>query len=276
MYKPYFLQSITEFEIHTSKLDVFGFIIVFAILAALIIFMNTSNRIKNNAIFKGKGVDIKLANRSNVDKIFFSQVKYLGLNKKEASVLEKILKVNGENPSAILGNSAKVDECFKYTYNRIMREKKTEDSRQELLELFSIRNAVEYFYAVRKNGSKKVIVRSFRRKSSKIPCTIYPIVVKPESNKFNAPKKLVIENKDMYQGIVMNVSQGGCAITTMNTFKTGSFIKIGFNIGREPVTALGQILRFNKDNSDWVYHIKFLKLSKNSILALNVFVFDYL
>jgi hypothetical protein len=275
MYKSYFLQSISEFEIKTSPLDIAGFVIVFCLLTALIIFMNTSERIKKNAVLNGKGIDIKLKERVHVDANFFSKVKYLGLNKHEASVLEKTLNIDGENPSAVLLDAAKVNECFKYACNKILRDKNpNDDAQQQLLELFSIRNAVEYGYAVKKKQTDKTIARSYSRKSLASPCTIYKVIMKTTSGKPGGKKTLDIQKDAVYSGTVVNVSQGGCAVSAANNIRIGSLIKTDFKISSEPVTALCQILRSNKDGSNWVYHVKFLKLSKKSLLTLNMFIFD--
>jgi hypothetical protein len=275
MYKSYLLQSVSEFQIHTSRWDIFGFIAVFVLLAALIIYMNTSDRIKKNAILRGKGVDIKIIERSHVDANFFNKVKYLGLNKKEASILERTLNVNGEDPSTVLWDAAKVDEYFRYAYTKITRDKNPDDIQQQLLELFSIRNAIEYAYAVKKSEINNTTARSFFRKSLTVPYVAYKVIMKNTSGKSGRQKKLVIQNDAAYSGTFVNVSQDGCEVSSVNNIRTGSLIKIDFKIGNEPVTALGQILRSNKDGANWVYNIKFLKLSKKSLITLNIFVFNY-
>ncbi|MDR0663615.1 MAG: PilZ domain-containing protein [Spirochaetaceae bacterium] len=271
----YFLQSISEFEIKTSPLNVAGFVAVFILLAALIIYMNSSERIKKNAVFRGKGVDFKLKERVRFDANFYSQVKYLGFTKRETSVLEKILTINGEAPSVVFHDAGKVDEYFRQSYNKIVRDNDPDNIQQELLELFSIKNAVEYFHAFKKPQTEKAVVRGFRRKVLDAPCVVYKVIVKSPDGKSKGKKTLSVQNDAAYPGKIINVSQGGCSVSMIQNIKTGILIKIDFKIGREPVIALGEILRANKEGANWVYHIKFLKLSKKSLITLNAFVFDY-
>jgi hypothetical protein len=275
MNKLYFLQGLSEFQIQPSMLNVIGFIVVFALVTALIIYMNTSERIKKHAAFRGKGVDIKLKEHISVNASFYNEVKTFGLTKREASVLEKILKINDEDPSVVLRDAGKLDECFKQAYNDIIRSKDTDNIQQELLELFSIRNAVEYFYTFKKNETKNAVARGFRRKALNTPCVVYKVIEKNEKDKPKGKKTLAVQNDAPYGGKTINVSQSGCAISMTQSVKTGALIKIEFKINRELVAALGEVIRFNKNGANWVYHIKFLKLSKKSLITLNMFIFDY-
>jgi hypothetical protein len=256
-------------------LNIIGFIVVFTRVSAQIIYINKSDRKNKNAAVKGKGVDIKLKERVHVDTNFYNEVKLLGLTKTEASVLEKVLKVNNENPSVVFRDAGKVDEYFKQAYNNIMRNKEPDSIQGELLELFSIRNAIEYFHAFKEKRNDKIVARGFRRKDLNAPCVVYKVIVKNSGRKSKGKKTLAVQNDAVYEGKVIDVSQGGCAIVMAQSVKTGWFIKIDFKINREPVAALGEVLRANKDGANWVYNIKFLKLSKKSIIALNTFVFDY-
>jgi hypothetical protein len=275
MHKTYLLQSLSEFQIHTSPLSVASFVIIFVLLIVLFIYLNVSKRLKNNAAFNGKGLYIKLWEHVQVDADFYNELKYAGLTKKEASVLEKILKLNGEKPLAVLKNCDKVDEYFMQSYNNIMRDKNSDNIQQELLDLFSARQNIEYYYAVKKSGPKQVVARNFCRKALSVPCTIRLVIMKTTDGNLKGQKKLVLQNNVVYSGTFVNISQGGCAISSKHGLKAGSLIKLDFKIDGDPVAALGKILRLNKEGANWVYHIKFLKLSKKSIIALNVFIFDY-
>jgi hypothetical protein len=275
MHKPYLLQSLSEFQIHTSPLGVAGFVVIFVLLTVLFIYLNVSTRIKNTAVFKGKGICIKLWERVQVDADFYNELKYAGLTKKEASALEKILKLNGEDPLVVLKNGDKVNEYFMQSYNNIMRDKNSDNIQQELLDLFSARHNIEYYYSVKRSSPAQTVARNFCRKSLSEPCSIRLITMTNTDGNLKRQKKLVLQNNEVYSGTFVNISQGGCTITSTQGLKAGSLIKLDFKIDSEPVAALGQIQRINKEGANWVYHIKFLKLSKKSIIALNVFIFDY-
>jgi hypothetical protein len=268
---PYILQSISQFAIKSNPTDVVGFIVTFAFLIVLIVFMNVSKRIKSSAIFNGRGVEIKTGTGLKLDRTFYGKVRYLDLSKKEAAILEKILKSDGGNPYANLLNSVKVDENFRLAYRKIVREKRMDEAQADLLELFSIRNTVEMGLLTEKKGTGKKLIRNFRRKNTNINCKIYLVIV----NDSKSQKKLVLQHDPMYPGIIQNISQGGCAMIAAGIFKINSMIKIDFNIGKQSDAALGQIIRINKETRNFIYHIKFLKLSKQTILDINTFIFEY-
>jgi hypothetical protein len=61
----------------------------------------------------------------------------------------------------------------------------------------------------------------------------------------------------------------------INALAINNLVKIDFSIGKQANAALGQIIRINKETNRSVYHIKFLKLSKQTIIDLNAFIFGY-
>ncbi|MDR0409676.1 MAG: PilZ domain-containing protein [Spirochaetaceae bacterium] len=273
MRSPYLLQNIMEFKIQSNPMDAAGFVIALVLLTALIIYLNVSKKVKNSAVFRGEGINITKRKRIHVDSEFYNEVKHIGLNKKEAEILEKILKEEGdENPIAVLYNEEKTNECFKYAYKKIVQEEGEDGGLFRILDLFSIRNAVEYFYANEKADSGTV-VRNFRRKPMNVPCVFYQVISIKQG--FSKKRKLVVENDCKYAGTILNVSQGGCAISVTQHIKASKMIKIEFRAFKKEVAALGQILRFNKDGANWVYHIKFLRLPKTSLAVLNAYIFEY-
>jgi hypothetical protein len=274
-FSPYLLQSLSEFQIQTNPKDTIGFIVVVVLTTALFIYMNVSKTIRNSKAFKGEGIEIPKWNRPRVDPRFYRTIKSSGLSKREVAKLEKILGYDGGYPEEVLYDSAKLDASFEHAYDHILREYSSEDARQALLELFSIRNAIEYFLTAGKSGNAEIIPHKFRRKQTDIKCVLHVVITKKVRVKFKMQKKLVLANIPMYSGTVLNVSQSGCAILTTQSIKAGSFLKIEFNINDTLVIALGSVRRLNMNGDNWVYHIKFLKLSRNSIIALNSFIFGY-
>ena len=267
----YPLQSINQFAIQSDPQDTLGFVITFVILIVLIVFLNVSKRIRNSVIFAGRGLEVKTRTGPKVAGAFYNKIKYMNLGRKEAAVLERILKSDGGNPYANLLNPVKMDENFRLAYKRILREKRADDIQTSLLELFAIRNVVELAISTGKNTKEKNIVRDFRRKNTNIGCKIYLVTMKNTKGQ----KKLVLRPDITYQGNIHNISQGGCAIMAAAVLKINSLVKIDFNIGRQAGAALGQIIRINKEANRFIYHIKFLKLSKQTIVDINIFIFDY-
>ncbi|MDR2658442.1 MAG: PilZ domain-containing protein [Spirochaetaceae bacterium] len=271
----YLLQSIMQFKIQSNPSDTAGFLIAFVVLAALIIFLNVSRKIRNSAVFRGEGVVIPKKPHIHIDKDFYQKVKFIGLDKRETAFLEKILEESDEDPFTVLQNSAKTDECFKQMHDNIIREKHGEDAIPELMDLFSIRNAVEYFYANEAKPYSKNVIRNYRRRNINCVIIFYLVITIKQRSKFTTQKKLVVEDDCKYLGNMMNISQGGCAISMKQYVKAGQMIKIEFTINMNKITALAQILRLNKNVDNWIYHIKFLRLSKKSLVALNEYIFEY-
>jgi hypothetical protein len=272
---PHLLQALSEFQIQADPKNAIGFIIAFVLLIAVLIYMNVSKAIMNSKAFRGEGVEIPKWHRPHVDPQFYRTIKSSGLTKREAEKLEKILEYSGDSPEEILYDNAKLDASFEHAYEQILREYPVEKMQSALLEIFSIRNAVEYFLAVKKSGNTEIVLHKFRRKQADIKCIFYLVIAKKVRVPLRKKKKLVLVDNPMYRGTLLNVSQGGCAIMTTQSIKAGSFLKIEFKINDTLVTALGSIQRLNMNGDNQVCHIKFLKLSRNSIITLNSFIFGY-
>jgi hypothetical protein len=275
MHKLYLLQDITEFKIQSNPLDATGFLIVLAVAIAFLLFLNISKKVRNSGFFENKGFVINKKKRVRVNSGFYREVKHIGLNKREAAVLENILKEKGEDTISVLYDETKTDEHFKEAYQNILRQRSGEETLPVLLDLFSIRNAIEYFYANEKNTFGDTVVRNFRRKSMKSPCIFYLVISVNQDAKSGNRKELVVEEDCKYSGNMLDISQGGCAISIKQHIKTGQMIKIEFTLTKQKIAALGQIIRFNKDGDNWIYHIKFLRMSNKSLVALNEYIFGY-
>ncbi|MDR0383548.1 MAG: PilZ domain-containing protein [Spirochaetaceae bacterium] len=275
LFSLYMLQSLTEFEITTDPKNVIGFFISLALFVALLIYMNLSKKVRESKVFKGEGVDIIKPRKPGGDPNFYKAIKNSGLNKAEAEKLEKILSFSGGDPLEILRDSAKMDACFQHSRDIVLRETPPENVQREMLEFFSIRNAIEYFLVMNENRSKEAVIHRFRRKQTNIACGFYLVVTKKVRVKFKTKIKLVLSKNPRHTGTMLNVSQSGCAIMAKQNIKADSFLKIEFNVNGTPIAALGKIRRLNRDGDYWIYHVKFLKLSGNSLIALNMFIFDY-
>jgi hypothetical protein len=272
---PHLLQALSEFQIQTDPKNAIGFIIALALLIAVLIYMNVSKAIINSKAFRGEGVELPKWRRPRVNPQFYRMIKSSGLTKREVEKLEKILDYGGDYPEEVLYDSGKLDASFEHAYDQILREYPVEDAQPALLELFSVRNAIEYFLAAREAGNEENVLHKFRRKQTDTKCVFYLVIKKEARIKSRMKEKLVLADTPMYRGTLLNVSQGGCAILTEQSIKAGSFLKIEFKINDTLVMALGSVQRLNMDGSNRVCHIKFLKLSKNSIITLNSFIFGY-
>jgi hypothetical protein len=118
--------------------------------------------------------------------------------------------------------------------------------------------------------------RRFRRKQIESSCSLFLVNAASVKTGKKRTSKLVVGNRG-YKGIMLDISIGGCAITTAAPLHADSIIKInvGFSGGSE-VSVLGQTIRINRSATAGVIaHIKFVKIPRKAYNAINSFVFGY-
>ncbi|GHT58667.1 hypothetical protein FACS1894109_13280 [Spirochaetia bacterium] len=109
--------------------------------------------------------------------------------------------------------------------------------------------------------------RQFRRRQTGLSADMY--LVRQEEKKF-------VAEKEKLAGKIMDISIGGCGIQTNSSIASGSRLKIEFNPNPALKAAvLGQCLRTNQNGTNTVMHIKFLKIPRRSLNAINALVFEY-
>jgi hypothetical protein len=129
---------------------------------------------------------------------------------------------------------------------------------------------VQLFHSTLISGSSK---RRFRRRHISIPSTFY--FVHLEKTGARGETRMVVDKRKL-SGSIMDISVGGCSILTKVSIPSGTRLKIEFARDKTiAVTALGQVLRTNRSGISTVMHVKFLKLSRKSLNAINTLVFEY-
>jgi c-di-GMP-binding flagellar brake protein YcgR len=123
--------------------------------------------------------------------------------------------------------------------------------------------------------AKPMTSRRFRRRETSISCGFY--LVRVEEVKGKKQPRMTIDSR-RYQGNIVDISIGGCAIKTGTSVPVGSRLKIEIDYSRSPtpVAALGQVLRMNRGGiTSTIMHIKFLKVTRKALNAINTVVFEY-
>ena len=123
--------------------------------------------------------------------------------------------------------------------------------------------------------AKAMTQRRFRRQQAMISCDFFTIRL--EAVKGKKPPKMIVDPKRL-PGSVTDISIGGCAIKTSLSIPPGSRLKIEFYYARlgQPVAVLGQVLRVNRSGiTSSIVHIKFLKVPRKAMNAINFIVFEY-
>jgi c-di-GMP-binding flagellar brake protein YcgR len=120
---------------------------------------------------------------------------------------------------------------------------------------------------------KHLAQRRFRRRQGVIATDFYFVYLEEGSRK--KEKKLVVDKRRL-TGNIMDISIGGCSIKTNAPVTSGTRLKIEF-ISEEDstVAALGQVLRTNRSGASTIIHIKFLRVPRRSMNAINAYVYEY-
>jgi c-di-GMP-binding flagellar brake protein YcgR/competence protein ComGC len=124
--------------------------------------------------------------------------------------------------------------------------------------------------------AKSMTQRRFRRRQASLSCDYYLVRLEEQKNKKQAPK-MVVDTRRM-SGSLTDVSIGGCAVKTQSSVPAGSRLKIEFDYPHSalPIAVLGQVLRINRSGiANTIMHVKFLKVPRKAMNAINSLVFDY-
>jgi c-di-GMP-binding flagellar brake protein YcgR len=123
--------------------------------------------------------------------------------------------------------------------------------------------------------AKSMTQRRFRRRQAALSCDYYLVRLEEQKNK--KPPKMVVDPRRM-TGTVNDVSIGGCAVKTQSSIPAGSRLKLEFDYSQNalPIAVLGQVLRINRSGiANTIMHVKFLKVPKKAMNAINSLVFEY-
>ncbi|MDR2093925.1 MAG: PilZ domain-containing protein [Treponema sp.] len=122
--------------------------------------------------------------------------------------------------------------------------------------------------------TKPLAQRKYRRKQSSINCVFRFVFVGEQKGK--KPPKLTVDSR-RFTGIIQDISLGGCSIKTSASIQVGSRLKIDIDYSGELlISCLGQVLRTNRSGAiGTILHIKFLKVPRKALNAINALVFGY-
>ena len=117
---------------------------------------------------------------------------------------------------------------------------------------------------------KRLSQRRYRRRQAVIACNMFLVYVEGSGRK----QRLIVEKRRL-TGNIADISVGGCSIKSRAPIQVGAKMKIEFVQGDINVAALGQVLRTNRAGIVTVVHVKFLKVSRKSMNAINAFVYEF-
>jgi hypothetical protein len=119
---------------------------------------------------------------------------------------------------------------------------------------------------------RRLSQRRYRRRQTVIAAVFFLVYV--EETGHRKEKKMVVDKRRM-TGNIMDISIGGCSIKTNVSVPSGTRLKIEFQSNNIHVAVLGQVLRTNRTGMSTIMHIKFLRVPRKSMNAINALVFEY-
>ena len=115
---------------------------------------------------------------------------------------------------------------------------------------------------------KYLAQRRYRRREASISCKISLV--------HTDGKRLVVDKRSV-SGDIMDISVGGCALSTKVQIPNGARIKVEYVQDKgNTVAALGQVLRTNRSKYTTILNVKFLKIPRKSMNTINAFVYGYI
>jgi c-di-GMP-binding flagellar brake protein YcgR len=120
---------------------------------------------------------------------------------------------------------------------------------------------------------RKLSNRRFRRRKTVISTNFFFVTVENPGSK---KKEKLLVDKHRFSGNTLDISIGGCSIKSTTNVSTGQKLKIEFT--REDnsvIAALGEVLRVNRNGTNLIIHVKFLKIPRRSLNTINAVVYEY-
>ncbi len=119
--------------------------------------------------------------------------------------------------------------------------------------------------------------RKFRRRHLHRPCFFYPIRIQISGQGRRAKRRAVVQNNQRLLGNILDISAGGCSIASMSPLKTGSLVKLEFEISRtQRITVYGKVKRARSQKvRGGIMHVMFTKLSSRNLNNIYSYVYNY-
>jgi hypothetical protein len=268
------ISGISNFQIRPNPIQGVIFALGVAAVVFLIIYFNKSKKIKNNPIFQTGTINKADMGALAVKGMVKIARKY-GLDAAEQKVLGKALHSNSLDIPSVFNSTDDIDNGFSRMISAFSRE---EGSEEIIAKLFAIRNKVDYYILANEAGktgkNTEPPRRYYRRQKMDVPVAFYLVLVTEVRQGLKKIKKSSLD-KNKLSGTILDLSAGGCSISTRDSVKAGARIKTEFKIGKASFAALAIILRINKDASGNVLHARFLKLPVKAANAINALVYNY-
>lgn len=141
-------------------------------------------------------------------------------------------------------------------------------------------NSVKKITSVLLSHSKrkaKSNLRRFRRKKIQKPVYVYPIRVIERMEGRKIKKEAVVDKSKGRMGTLIDLSAGGCALTTTKPLKKGDLCKLNFEpMPGEAVSTFGKVVDIQSQSRMRAsLHIMFTRASTKNLNRINEFIYDF-
>jgi c-di-GMP-binding flagellar brake protein YcgR len=176
-----------------------------------------------------------------------------------------------ESPQNALGTVIRLPKGAKVTLSFFTKSSKGFSFESRVLGTSEAKNgpALQLMHS---SQIKRLSQRRFRRRQAVIASNFYFVYAEQGRR---GEKRLVVDKRRL-TGNMLDISIGGCSVKTAAPVNSGARLKIEFNQdGNTAVAMLGQVLRTNRSGAGTIMHVKFLKIPRKSMNAINAFVYEY-
>ncbi|MDR0584883.1 MAG: PilZ domain-containing protein [Treponema sp.] len=176
-----------------------------------------------------------------------------------------------ECPKTVMGSPVKPARGSKVTLSFFTKSNKGFSFESRILGYTETRDG-PMLQLLHSSQIKRLSQRRFRRRQMVIASSFYLVYLEQGGR---GEKKMVVDKRRL-TGNILDISLGGCSVKTNALVNSGTRLKIEFTQGtKTTVAALGQVLRTNRSGATTIMHVKFLKIPRRSMNAINAFVYEY-
>ena len=127
------------------------------------------------------------------------------------------------------------------------------------------------------NRISRSVQRKYCRRLMEGDCSFYPVTIVEKRMGRKIARQAVVEANQGRTGTMIDISAGGCAMSSHNPLPRGELIKISFEPQRgDQVVAFGKIVdsrMFNRGRT--TLHVMFTRASSKNLNKINEYVYDF-
>ena len=119
--------------------------------------------------------------------------------------------------------------------------------------------------------------RKFRRSPIHRPCFFYPVMVVESGSGRKAQRKAVVQTARRLIGNLVDISAGGCSVSSLYPLKAGDLCKIEFELNRrQRLSVFGKVRTVRRSGlRGGTMHVMFTRLSTRFLNQIYLYVYDY-